>query len=872
MRKALNQGLKSYLDFIIKNAFAVIIAVLLFVIAAGIGISKLSIDSDMLHWFDRKSDIAKLQYEINDTFKVNDPTIIMLETDGIFKVENLELIRNLSMKIKEIPGVNEVLSITEIEDVQSTAEGVNIGKLFPRDIPRDQKSIDKVKDYVMSLEKYNGSLVSADGKSAAIIVKGFPEVKSDTIAKKIKTFVSQYLKVNRKDVKPYFSGIPSVMNSVTDIIVRDIGFLVPLVAFVILLAHFVSFRHPYGTFFSLVTVAMATVAAMGIMGYIGLPLTPLGIAIPVIVMAIGNAYGIYVISAYHEEGQLTNDKKTVIFNASKRLLVPIIMSGLTVFAGFASLITASGLKAIIDFAVINSIGVILSFIFTISFLPALLAVLPMAKRRFKSQEAEKESKILHNFAVWVEKNRLLVLGFVILFSAVNIYFAAKIKTDSDYMKYFKEGSEPRIVTAKVTEVFQGTGEFLLYFKGDASDPRELKTISVIEEQARYYAGSKSRASSIVEMIATLNANMTEVKRLPETSMEINNLWFFIEGNEQISRMVSRNKNEMISTFLLPFFNSDGRSLMLKNIENSIKTNSKVRFVNNAENHTPAISLSSLMLYNRFIRRGIQLPLEKIQATVSNLVFQTGNEEYKNILSSYSRQKDWLKNSASAVRQELLKGEGRLSDEDLIYSLSPLVWSEVPTPDSAGAAIFEKSNMSGIVKLFTDLDKIVMENQITSILTAVVIVVLIIALMFRSWLTGLLSIIAVVFTVIVNFGFIGMTGIKLNFVTVTVASITIGTGIDYTIQYMARYYHEINSSRLSPKEAFIKTVATTGRAILTNALAVGCGFLVLVLSSIMPLRDFGLQMFVTMFTSSFATITLMPIVLLYFAKRIHLKIN
>ncbi len=542
MSRLFNGCLKIYLDFIIKNAAAVIAVVVLFVIITGLGISRLSIDSDMLHWYDRASVIAKLQYYINDTFKVNNPTIIVLETDGVFKRENLELIRYLSGKIKEIPDVNEVLSITEIEDVRSTAEGVNIDKLFPGDIPVNQADIDKVKNYVMSLEKYNGSLVSADGKYAAIIVKGSPNSKSDVVAKNIRKVVSQYLTANRKDIKTYFSGIPSVLNSITDIVVSDIGFLVPLVAFVILLAHFVSFRHPYGTFLSLLTVAIATIAAMGIMGYAGLPLTPLGIAIPVIVMAIGNAYGIYIISAYNEERQKSADKNHIIFEATKRLIIPITMSGLTVFAGFISLITSSGIKAVIDFAVVNSIGIILSFIFTVSFLPALLKVLPMAKKNIQTSPAGTNSKILGSFAAWVERNRIPVLIIFLAITAVNIYFSTRIKSDSDYMKYFKEGSEPRIVTAKVSEVFQGTSELLLYFKGDATDPGLLKTVSAIEENTRYYAGSRSRANSIVEMIATLNANMTEVKRLPETKMEIDNLWFFIEGNEQVSRMVGKNKH------------------------------------------------------------------------------------------------------------------------------------------------------------------------------------------------------------------------------------------------------------------------------------------------------------------------------------------
>ena len=77
----------------------------------------------MLHWFSRNSEIAKLQYYINDAFKVNNPIIIMLETGDVFTYENIALIRDISRMTKEIPGVNEVLSITEIDDIQRYCRG-----------------------------------------------------------------------------------------------------------------------------------------------------------------------------------------------------------------------------------------------------------------------------------------------------------------------------------------------------------------------------------------------------------------------------------------------------------------------------------------------------------------------------------------------------------------------------------------------------------------------------------------------------------------------------------------------------------------------------------------------------------------------------
>jgi hypothetical protein len=870
MREALERFISSFIRRVINHAWITLALIAVIVAAAGFGISRLAIDSDMLHWFDRKSPIAQLQYYINDTFKVSNPIIVMLQTDDVFRYENVRMVGDLSKLVKENPEVGEVLSLTAIDDIRSTEAGIVVDKLYPDTLTNDQKFLDSVRDYVMSKEKYNGTFVSSDGKSAAIVIEGQPEANGGDLAKRVKAKVNAYLKANRPDVQVFYSGTPSLMNSISGIIVGDMKFLLPLVSALILLALFFSFRHPYGTLLPLFTVILSTVASMGIMGYLGFPVTPIGIAIPVVLMAIGNAYGIYIINEYHEKLQGNTDKKDVVYRSTRRLFIPVTMSGLTVFAGFISLVTSSGIRAIIDFSVINAIGVLISFVLTLTFIPALLTVLPLAGSRFKKPESEKESKILKNLAKWIEGNKVPVLIVIGLLTVVNLYFATKVTTDSNYIKYFKEGSEPRTASEKVNAVFNGSGTLELYFKADATDPRVLKTVTAIEENSRYHAGSKARPDSIVDTIAVLNANMTQVKRLPDTQNEINNLWFFIEGNDHISRIVGRNKDEFTSSFLLPLVDSRTQQRILSNMGAVVRAYDHAEFVPNSYTNPAAQDLSSVMLYNRLVRRGIPADLSALRNGLGNAAAAMDGKTWTNLANDYARQKLFLEGLSKTVRSVVLKGDERLSSEDLDYSLSPLLWNEIPVPsaNAAGAPVFAKAGVSGIIKLFSDMDKIVVDNQVASIFTAVLIVMALIALMFRSVLSGVLSVFTMIFTIVINFGFMGMMGIRLNFITVTVASITIGAGIDYTIQYMARYFHEINVTRLSPGDAFVKTVSTTGRAILSNALAVGLGFLALALSNIVPLRDFGIQMFVTMFTASFATITMMPVILLYFNKFLH----
>jgi len=99
----------------------------------------------------------------------------------------------------------------------------------------------------------------------------------------------------------------------------------------------------------------------------------------------------------------------------------------------------------------------------------------------------------------------------------------------------------------------------------------------------------------------------------------------------------------------------------------------------------------------------------------------------------------------------------------------------------------------------------------------------------------------------------------------VASVTTGIGIDYTIHYLSTYSASLKALG-SAVDARRKTLATVGPAILYNAVSVGAGFAVLLLSQFKPLNYFGLLIALTMFTSSVGALTIVPMALEVFKPR------
>jgi predicted RND superfamily exporter protein len=96
----------------------------------------------------------------------------------------------------------------------------------------------------------------------------------------------------------------------------------------------------------------------------------------------------------------------------------------------------------------------------------------------------------------------------------------------------------------------------------------------------------------------------------------------------------------------------------------------------------------------------------------------------------------------------------------------------------------------------------------------------------------------------------------------VASVSVGIGIDYTIHYIEAYKREYSASG-GKGDYLRRTFATSGKAIMINAVSVGAGFAVLLLSQFVMLEHLGLLIALTMATSAFVSLTVIPVLLLIF---------
>ena len=174
--------------------------------------------------------------------------------------------------------------------------------------------------------------------------------------------------------------------------------------------------------------------------------------------------------------------------------------------------------------------------------------------------------------------------------------------------------------------------------------------------------------------------------------------------------------------------------------------------------------------------------------------------------------------------------------------------------------FCKIELTGMPSVYVKLNNSLISSQYNSLLIAIILVIIIVGAILKSVSKGVYAAIPIIATIVVLFGFMGVTGVPLDIATVLVASIALGIGIDYSIHVITGFNHYLKEN--GDAETSIKNVImSSGKAVVINVLSVSAGFLILLFSQLVPLQNFGLLVAISMFGSGLGALTLLPVILI-----------
>ncbi len=943
--------MNKFANAVIKYRIAIIAIVVLLTLFFAYQFKYIKVNSDIISYLRQDDPDVQLFNRIGKEYAGTSIAMVGIEAQDVFDFQTLNVINRLTEKIRQINGIATVMSLTDVLDIRSAEGGLEVGRLIDKNnIPNDPAELKRIRDYALSKDMYNGRIVSPDGKVTIIIARLKQDADKQAVALKIKTIAQK----EAGNYKLYFSGLPMQMLEVNDIIIHDMIYLVPVVVLMLILMLYFSFRTARGVILPLLTVIISTIWAMGLMVILGIELSIISNIMPVLLIAVGSAYGIHMIARYQEDIHHCPDKISCIRASLSEVGVPIILAGVTTLIGFLSFI-GSYLTAVTHFGVFTGIGVAFALIISITFIPALLTFLKKPKIK-RNEEGKEDNAIVHfldRLAFFVLKKEKLIIAGAIILIVISIIGLPRLNREVNMIEYFKENTDIRIAENMMEKNFGGSTPIQIVVKGDLKNPFVLKEMRQLEEfmETVPYV---SKPQSVADLICEMNKVMNHHYTIPETREGVTNLWFFIEGESILEQLVNAEstegiiqanlgtvktgeilktvntindyiKSKMDTSLVVAQINDQNYSKLL---DFKIQKISKDILADFAKHKTKTnineddlkqlirkINDQTIVHFNQTKLKDLANRLDDFFLNESEIEIE--NERLiKKINSKLIEQiRTGQKPDEEVIKKILLKqlaGRGDFYEEDIedtAYSLFVILndyWQyerimagvekiinkyapqayknqklkddlrddlwllnekyfAVPKAIAAsqgikGDRVFVHFIQSGMPVIFTKLDASLMKSQIQSLLIALVLVTIILIVQLKSITGGLISITPIVLTVLFNFAIMAYFNIPLDNATMMIASIAIGIGIDYSIHFTNRFKEEFARNK-NATQALEKTLTTTGRAILINALSVAAGFIILLFAQLIPIQRFGWLTATTMFFSSFSAITFLPALIL-----------
>jgi len=168
-------------------------------------------------------------------------------------------------------------------------------------------------------------------------------------------------------------------------------------------------------------------------------------------------------------------------------------------------------------------------------------------------------------------------------------------------------------------------------------------------------------------------------------------------------------------------------------------------------------------------------------------------------------------------------------------------------------------LSGMLILYNNMLESLFRSQILTLGAVFFAIMLMFLALFRSLRIAIIAITPNVLSAAMVLGLMGWAGIALDLMTITIAAITIGIGVDNTIHYVHRFQREFRTDR-NYREAIRRCHTTIGRAICYTGVTVMLGFSILALSRFVPTIYFGLLTGLAMLAAVLANMTLLPVLL------------
>jgi predicted RND superfamily exporter protein len=771
---------------------------------------KLDASSDSL-LLESDKDLKYLR-EISERYGSKD--YLVLTYTPVLSFTNEETIINLQFlksKIEKLEWVDSVITIIDVPLFKYSEEPLvkrlkNYKTLLYPEIDKDRGF-----EEILNSPIYKEYVISKDGKTSAIVVYLKKDQKLKELIKTKNNYFNLELEENlnnlqkknrdifndeydsykniynqknhqniteiRKIIKKYgenaqihLGGLPMITDDMMSYVQSDIVVFGVGVFLFIIITLWLIFKKIRLVFIPLLGCAFSVGTMVGVLGLLGWKVTVISSNFIALMLILNMAMNIHVTVRFLQikkefESFSIQD---AVYEATSKMFLPILYTVLTTICAFLSLIF-SGIKPIIDFGWMMTLGLIVSLFITFTLVPALLNTFSNSEDYINQKE--KESRITNALSNFTKNNTSIIFGSALVVVALSVYGISKLEVENSFINYFD----------KKTEIYKG-----------------MKLID-----------DKLGGTTTLDVILKFPNNQEKENKDDEFAE-----WDDDNKEDPTKYWFTRNKIDKI--------------LKVHDYMDSLPEVGKV------------------MSFGSIIRVAEDLTGKKLETLEASVLYSKMPEEIKKeIISPYIS----IKDSEARISVRIKDSTKDLRRNDLIKKIKKELITEVGLADG-------EYKLAGVVILFNNLLQSLFKSQILTLGVVMIGISLMFLVLFRNLILSFIGVVPNFIAAFFILGIIGLLGIPLDMMTITIAAITIGIAVDNSIHYIYRFKEEFKKIK-NYNLTVDKCHNSVGVAILNTSITIVFGFSILVLSNFIPTIYFGVFTGIAMLLALISVLTLLP---------------
>ena len=494
---------------ILRHRWLTLAIATLIVIVAGAGVPNLSTSGSYRVMFRDDNPHLREFDSLEDTYSASRSALIAVspQEGTVFTRNTLAAIESLTEVAWQTPYSIRVISITNYLHSEAVGDDLTVEHLVEDATSLSDVQLNQVRNIAQNEPDLVGQLLSEDGRVAGLAINFALSEPVEPKGAEISEFLNNALDrahADHPNLSFYLTG-----NVILAQTFEEAGAtaerLVPVVFVLILSIMALLLRSLIATISLTIVIGSILLTTMGVAGWFGILLTPVTVSVPIIIMALGVAHAIHIVTIAQAAMRRGLERNAAILESLHDNFYPITLTSVTTSIGFLSL-NISDSPPFHDLGNLVALGVMFTYLYSVTLLPALLSIIPFRAPRF----GDWWELVLEHFGNFVVAHRKLFLwsGLVVVLALVS--GISRNELSDNWLHHFDERYTFRTDTEFIINNMTGLDRLEYSLKsgreGGVTDPKYLQTV---EAFAAWYRSQPEvlHVRSFSEIMKRVNKTM-----------------------------------------------------------------------------------------------------------------------------------------------------------------------------------------------------------------------------------------------------------------------------------------------------------------------------------------------------------------------------